>query len=877
MIMLRKILPVVATLVLTLYQASAAPRIAFLPSFSDFDQQTQMRKTLSAFDARVQAELLIGWNSEVLSRTGLSEVVFEQKLRAAGDATVPSLRVLPANFLVLSVLDQPKKQLRVSVNQVRVGMTFQEPKVFQIKNVNQFADDLAREVANYVANVAGLTPRSKSAHLRPKEGKPLNCSLLEPVSSSGVQENLSKISPLIRAVLENVIANDATKATLVERNEAATLLEEKTLTATNGLDANGATDIGRMAKADLILIPFIHFKNPTQISTDLFAVDVATGRMLASRSWTGGLLDAPSTDIVKDLLQDGLGAAGESITHPVADDPDLRHAEAIFMIGMKENWAGLRQLAATQADLSLRLADASLALASDNPLLMKKTFAVFFRASTPGALYPLELEYNPDDNWLGQIEVLKKSGQLDLIYRQARRIFELPMTELAKGNGEDEMQDLADFWIRLGDPKKGWAILNRDGQATQRISNNSPNYQIIVIALMNLGRYQECVDLLERRGKWNSLCTSMILDAYRALGNKKREFELMSINAKSTCKSESTTVRFLDLGTEQGKAGESIGKVIALGNGWTISSPTVRNAMIRARVAAGQKDQAIADAQCGLLSATKTKDLASQKELNDILKSLRASPLASLPIARDFISIPTGCRIDLIHDQTEDPKYVSEVAALVAHFWGCAVHIRSIKIDPSSFSSYQKLSQALNGNIFADTIARADLPKDNSLGTILLTQTKFISIQKNYSGDVYGLYRGSLSVISDHYFRKFKDADPRPLAQITAIASASLASISTILRDHSKEQGSWEKVFSPPPPDLFSTNGNLHLAAMDLGISPATGALLKKLSISQVVKSIPELNRNSLKNSPLPSPSDQALILDINQQLAEAHPIIVTP
>jgi len=93
-----------------------------------------------------------------------------------------------------------------------------------------------------------------------------------------------------------------------------------------------------------------------------------------------------------------------------------------------------------------------------------------------------------------------------------------------------------------------------------------------------------------------------------------------------------------------------------------------------------------------------------------------------LPAAREFLTLPADCRIDLIHDQTVDPKYVGEVAAHVARFWGCAVHVRSVRLDVSKFSSYRKLSQSLDGNVFADTIARIVLPGGPALGTVLLTQ-----------------------------------------------------------------------------------------------------------------------------------------------------------
>ncbi len=867
-------------LALILFTAShcwGAIRIAFLPSFSDFETQSPMRAALPAFDARLQAELLNGWDSEVLSRAGLSAVVFEQKLRVAENGSAPALRVLPSGFLVLSVLDQPNNQLRVFVNRVGTHMTLVPPKIFPIKNPGDIANGLPGEVARHIASVAGLTAHSPATQNKNPQGKPLVCSLLEPVSAGGAQADLSKVAPLIRAVLEDVVASEDAGATLVDRTESAKLLDEKTLAATIGLNANGATDLGRIAKADLILIPFIHFQTTDKIGTDLFAVDVVTGRMLACRSWSGSLLAPPPAGVVKELLQEGLHAAGESIARPVADDLELRHAEARFIINLKEGWAGLRQLVATEAELSIRLGDAALALASDDPPLMRNAVTAFYRGATPGALYPLQHEYDATDGRLQQIRELKKSGQLDLIYNQARQILELPMTELAKENADPDLRRFGELWIRLGDAKKGWAILNRGDQPIEELVAKSPFYESLVVALMNLGRYQDCVDLLERRGKWSSICTSIILDAYRALNNKKREFELMRLNAASTCKIDRMTARFLALGIDQGQAEATLGNVVQLGNDWVMNSPLVRMAMIRARIAAGQKDLAIADAQCALLAAAKTKDAAAQKELTGILTELAAKPLASLPTPRDFLTLPGDCRIDLIHDQTIESKYAREVATHVAHFWGCAVHVRSIQLDVSKFSSYLKLPQALDGNGFADSVARANLPDGPTLGTVVLTQTKLVSKKQNYAGDIYSIERGSLTLLSDHYFRKFKANDPRPLPLITAIAAAQLNRVSRKILDASKVQHSWANVFCPPPPDLFSTNGRLDLVALDLGISPGTGALLQKVPASDLLNFTAKLPRPARANAPEANPADAPLILDLSNQISQAQPTIITP
>ncbi len=508
---------------------------------------------------------------------------------------------------------------------------------------------------------------------------------------------------------------------------------------------------------------------------------------------------------------------------------------------------------------------------------MRNAAATFYRKATPGALYPLQHEYDPTDRRLLEIRELKESGQLDLIYNQARRVFELPMTELAKDNAEMDLRHLGELWTRLGDAQKGWDILTRGGQPIEELAAKPTFYQSLVVALMNLGRYQECVDLLERRGKCSSLCITIMLDASRAINDTKREFSLMWRNPSSACKTDRMTARFLDLGRDQGRADAVLGRVIATANSWVMSSLLVRMAMIRARVSAGQKELAIADAQCTFIAATKTKDPAAQQEITGILAELGAKPIASLPVALEFITLPADCRIDLIHDQTVDPKYVGEAASHVARFWGCAVHVRSIRLDASQSSSYRKLSQSMDGNVFADTMAGIAMPAGPKLGTVFLTQTKLVSKAQNYEGDIYSANRGSLLVLSDHYFRKFKGSDPRPLPLITAIAAAKLDSVWRKLRQLSKEERAWEFVFCPPPPDLFTSNGTLYLTAIDLGVSPYTGTLLRKISTSELLKSVPELDHAYRQKAPRPNSADELLILDLSHQISQATPIIITP
>lgn len=859
--------------------SEAGTRVAMLPSFSDFEQRTPVRKSLASFDARLQAELLAGWDSEVLSRAGLSAVVFEQKLRAAEKADAPVLRVLPSEVLVMSVLDQQRKELRVHVTPVAEGMQIGQAKVFKVQDAKHLAEGLPKEVAQYVATVAKLGPHKAVASAA--GGEKLICALLEPVSAGGVEANLVKVSPLIRAVLESAVGGGAEGVQLVDRTQTAKLLDEKTLAAINGeWNANATSGLGRMVKADLILVPLIHFQNDKQINTDLFAVDVATGQVLACRSWSGGLLDAPPADAVKQLLQEGAQAARESRAHPVADDPKLRHAEATFVTGLGEEWDGLRQLPATEAELATRMGDAALALANDSAELMNKVVLAYYGTATPNVNYPLVYEYGGDHDGIEQIAELKKSGQLALLHAQARSVFELPMNELAKGAGEYELGRLVNLYIRLGDSQKAWALLTTGGKTVQDLSGNDALYEKAVLALMNLGRYQDCVDLLETRKKWSRFCTPIITDAYRALKNPKREFELMWVNRNSV-RSDTRLARLLDLGREQGKAAQVAGFAATYANPWMVNRPAPRMALIRARVAAGQKDLAIADAQCSLLAAKKENDGASQKELAEVLKGLNAQPLASLPVASGFISLPKDCHIDLIHDQTIDGKYAQEVAAHVARFWGCAVHVRAVKLDATKLSSYRKISQAVEGAQLGRTLLRVDLPAGPTLGAVLLTQTKLVSVRKNFEGDIYCAPGGAWMLFSDHYIRKFKGDDPRPMPLITAIGVSKMQGVNAKLERTAEEEAMKARdlsfSFSPMPPDLFATNGDLHLIRMDLGVSPRTGAMLQKVGAQDLLSFVAQYHQEKKEEEMAKDNPDDAVMRDLSQQISTAQPVVVQP
>lgn len=410
-----------------------ATRIAVLSSFSNEDSRDSSRMWLAGFDAKLQAELLTDWDCEVLSRSGLSAVVFEQKLAAAKDPKVAPPLVLPADALVITVLDTKEKQLRIHVTRVSEKMALSPPMIFRYQNIGELLGKIPREAAAYLAKVADLKPLEISKNPSSEPSLKVTCALIDPISAQGRGKNTAGLAALFRASLEQEIANLAQPVELVEREKITTLIEETMLAASGAGEANASTNIGRLVGADLILMPHVYGVSEDSIQSTLFAIDVKSGRILAARTWKGQPLDPPPAGVLSGLLShavQAISAGGKAI----ADIPAMRHAEASFIVQLKDSFGELRQARSAEAELAMNLADAALALAHDDAALMRNVIAEYGYAAIPKLPTKLEQELHPNTYGLREILALVKSGQLAELHEQGRRIFGLALLDVRAGD-----------------------------------------------------------------------------------------------------------------------------------------------------------------------------------------------------------------------------------------------------------------------------------------------------------------------------------------------------------------------------------------------------------------------------------------------------------
>jgi len=643
------------------------------------------------------------------------------------------------------------------------------------------------------------------------------------------------------------------------------------------MDANAATQFGRMVKADLIVVPFIHAADKVKIETDVFAVEVSSGRLLDCFSWSA----APDAQIpvekVAAFLQKASSIARESGGHPAPDNATARHAEAAFLASVPAQWAGLRMRRATVNQAAMRMADAALALSADDPALMLKTVQELLYKAMPASFHQHAAAFLPNSEWVQESERIRKSGQFTVLQADARRVFELPLLELQKDPSGEAGFFLASFWNNLGESQKALQTLSAAGKVPGDPADKvSAFYVEVARAYMGLGRYKECAATILRRGQFSRYAMNLMVDAFRADGDEANEFKYLWVNRTKLDHDYDRHARVIDLAVKFGEPREAL-ELFADGTfSWARAEPIVQLAAIRARIAAGQKEMAISDAQCALMLARKEKKAPVIAELEKILASLNAKPLDHLLRAGDFIRLPSDCVIHLIHDQTIAPAHAHAVAEHIAGFWGCPVEIRAVKFEARKLSFFQPLAQTLDGAKLQRLVVEAALPAQKYLGRIFLTHEKLIATRNGaYFSDIYSWAGPQLTILSEHYFTKYANLDKRPLPLIDAIAASEIRAVNLAITTHLRSDTDIGNDFAPITPDLFSNNGTLVMNRHELGVSPRTAAVLREITWEQIAAELPR--RDEEAEQQRVAPRDRPIVEELSRQLQAVKPEIVQP
>ena len=809
--------------------AKPAPRIAVLPSLSESGSHGSARWWLAGFDAALQAELLKNWNVVMLSRAGLSNVVFEQKLALANGKSDLPPQVPAADHLVFSILDTQRRELRMHVMQVSDDMKLTPARIFQYNDFQDLGGSFAKSVAAELGKQLRLDPAEKSEAKPPAADTPLKVALLNPIAARSVKASISQIAPVLRANLEIALAEAPFPVELVERERVDALMEELALGESGAAEANGAARFGTLAGADLILMPYIHPASGENIHVTVLAIESGHGRIVAGRSWTGGALEAPPETFLAAL-------STEAITRRAAAVPEspggaaMRNAEAVFLTGLRNASMGLRLPAVVEAELCLTWADAALALSHDNRETMRDAAVGLLFYSIP-FYNQLALKYHaPRERVADHIEDVE-SGIIGELRLQARRIFTMPLMDLTTDGNTTDLARVMTLHLRTGDPQAALSFAENQARPLDELLTFFYFRACYAETLIELGRFRDCAALLHnvpykdlRYGAF-----SLRLDAYRAVGDKRREFESLWFNAKDMDDFRETDMaRFFEIGPDFVTPDRVLTVYGRFAGAWRRDTPLIREPLVRLRIKAGQTEHAISDAQCAYLSYRLEDDKDGMQRMADILKDLKSALIEALPRAAEFIRLLPNTRFDLIHDRGVPAQRAAATARLLATQWGCEVHVIPLDLDITRLSTYRQLARSVDGSELADCLSYAARKDDPLLQTIVLTSAKLHTGTAGEGGaDIFGqaTHFGATEVISTYYFERQSRGNRRLVEEDLVIASSPEV-VSMKLRNLANEK---KERFVPMPPDMMATSIRLGLSHRLPGVSPDTGRLMAEV------------------------------------------------
>jgi hypothetical protein len=866
--------------------AKFTPRIAVLSSLSDVGSSGPIRWWLAGFDAALQAELLENWDVVMLSRAGLSNIIFEQKLAIArGESDLPP-QVPAADYLVFSILDSRSGELRMHVMKVGEEMELTPARVVHYGDFQKLGGPFAKQIAAELAKELKLKllPKEKkpSAAPRDQDSPALKIALLNPLAARSVKEQGSQLGPLLRANLEIALATAPFPFELVERERVTTLMDELALGESGATDANGAAKFGRMVGADLILMPYVHPAPGDAVHVTVLAIDSTNGRIMAGRSWTSDALAPPPAAFFTALSNDAV-TRRQATTRVWPGEAAMRHAEARFLGGLPDASLGLRASRAVRAELALGWASSALALSHDEVKLTRSLVGKLIYAALPYET-SLEIKYHAELEDTKSYIDLKESGILAEIQQQARRIFAMPLAELladADSNTTD-LGRMVFFECSTGHPQAAVELVEKNTRAFDDLIRYTTLRGYYAKALVDLGRYQDCMDLLSRFASkhLDSRFYFTALDAMRALGDTRREFEYFRRTASARMKTFRLTdvARFLELSAKHGKPNSELLAYSYYTDSWTRDSPLIRGPLVSLRIAAGQKERAISDGQCAYLSYRIEKDEAGMKRMSAILKELDAEPLDSLPQPADFIRLAPGTRLDLIHDQGIPKKRAETLAQLIADLWDCEVHVIPFTLDITRVAGYRQISRSVDGRGLANALMTTTRSGDNLFQSIFLTSEKLHSGEEGKWADIFGSAAAfsAAQLTSSYYFDRQSNRGQRTVEDDLAIA-CSLPLPWVHLRDVAKNGGKGVEWFAPMPPDMFATSRNLTLDHRLPGVSPDTGRRLAEVPPEKWGRLAAEARSKALAYLESKPPQNAEYFLSIAQDIAKSPVTIIKP
>lgn len=818
--------------------------VAVIPPLIESAWSANERQTAADFQNALQAELYKGYDLQIVSRSQLSTIAFENKARLAKNPELRKFNVVPCQNIVLSVYRAKEKA--VSIFAIENKKNTKPGKAIEISVMGR-KDVLssAKKAAELLAKRLKVSPRkAKDVKIEGKKGE----SIAVAINSSTKDSLTSEFAPQMEYLADQLTiciqeaADLGNHFQLIDRKHLVDVMAELQLSEADITTELSPVDI---QGADVILQPIV-FSDGSKQHNVISAIDPQTSVIL---NMTEVDPDALDVNAVKKFLADSINYKSKN-TISGEESLRLRDLESQFYSNQLAKLLGLRMSEEGKRALKLELAQASVGLCADDLVRTRKALSrIISKVSGSSLPESYKEEYR---------------RHFFLAVQEIENVFNLRSTFVQ-----------SKFWATLGDEAKSLECITRDEASGYR----AELYESEARALYNLKRYQECVDLVLARKKFSNYTMFLVADSYGKLGQFEKEQKLLYRNFNGKSNSVPRLLRVLKLTREYRGSGTAINLWDRYANEWARLNPEVMMELAECFIDVDEKQFAADIYQSILWRAEGNKNQhnkaipfagAAKKAMKKM--GVKESDYEKITPA-SVLNLDKSTSIEIVTDDSIPLKDVKAASQKMADFWGLEVHIYYNTINFTESKAYDPVRKTLNITSLKRALYHhSEMKSPTSVQRYYLTRKQLISIsKKGYRGSVFSGNGFNFTVCTTHYLHKYRSSEKRPLDHVTAIMMGGVNVMKRAIEMNGRDH------VLLIPPYVFSNNINLTFHEHRLTISNEAASLLKDLTNGQLMEKAAEMrqkDRNLAQKYPL---TDSKLIQNASQKYTNAKPIITSP
>lgn len=818
--------------------------VAVMPPLLQGKTTPEVEQVAADFQEVLLSNLYLKYDLIAVSRSQLSIIAFENQLRVAKDPAIREFRVLSCDYVIFSVYDPEKKEMRiypVGVNEGKPGLHPVTVKLDSNNNIFAAAYRASHVLASHLLLSNARETKSGAEVADAKE--PFHVAV-SATAHAELSRKSAGVTRLLDAMLvERLQALEAAGAAVmvVDRQSIAQVMDEYAL---SGLTGEMAMSLANIQKADVLIQPRVVRDGGENVSV-LTAVEPQTGALLAVDIFRG---DELSTEDVQGFIDKCRSAVQYTRSEGLKDKEMIRKEVAMYLKVMERSFV-LRMEKEYKQALMMEMGQAAVGLCAVVPEVRAETMKdVVYKLS-----YKETVPY------------------YDEMYR---RNFYQPVMSLEKDLSWESLLSQVSYWRHLKHYEKALGFLRQPGAEEAR----DTLYQTEANLLFRMKRYQECVDVIVPRKKFSDWAMFMAVDCYRELGQYEKELDLLYKNGRRIGTNMERSLRLLELTHQYRGAAEAAACWRERIHEQIQVEPEVVFEAAGYYLEAGEREKAIELYRSMIFRLVdgvnyprdkRTKAHRARKEL----RKLGVTEVKYVPIAPASVHhFDKNLVIEVITDRTLDEGEIKASCRELADFWGMEVHLYYGVMNFSQSPTYDRVQRDISDDDARNEMRYFQEPKsDRVVYRYFYTDQSMSSSTGSVTGNIGGAYGCSFGMMTSFYDRKGLKWEPRPMYRLNTLKLARLVVVQQSMEDHDL---ALELVVQPY---IFSNNRYLYYNYNRLSISPECVGKLAKLTQDQLMETVRKNRQLDIRRRKPLNEAQSQYVNNMSALYREAVPVVFHP